>query len=138
MGLLIDKSLPVTDRPPRPSTSPTAFSTLSFIDRLQRLVNTATGAHDNLAKALFKANVVRLPAGGYGTTQFDMTDAERDALVNTGRQAMRDFLPTQSVLEAALVEPSFTVSDTLQGMANDAASSLLGRSAAVTHSSSQR
>ena len=62
-------------------------------------MNTATLAHDNMAIAVFAKHVVRLPAGGYGTTQFDMTDAEREELVEAGRQAMRAFLASQTVLE---------------------------------------
>ncbi len=40
----------------------------------------------------FSHLVVRLPAGGYGTTEFDMSDARREALVDAGRQAMRAYL----------------------------------------------
>ena len=32
--------------------------------------------------------VVRLPAAGYGTTEFDMSDERRDALVRAGKDAM--------------------------------------------------
>lgn len=128
LGLLIDETLKVPGRPLRPNTLPVALSTLSFVDRLVRLVNTATGTHDNLAKALYKANVVRLPAGGYETTQFGMTDEEREALVNAGRGAMRAFLPKPSAEDAALVTPSFAVSDPMaQNYANEAAAGLLGQ-----------
>lgn len=127
LGLLIDESLPVAGRPPRPAGSGAAFAGLRTVNRLQRLLNTAIGAHDNLAKAIFAANVVCLPAGGYDTTQFDMTDAEREALVEAGRQAMRDFLASQSVLEVALGEPSFAPTDTARSLANQAARSILGQ-----------
>jgi len=132
LGLLIDESLPVADRPPRPSDTSSgpggALTSLSTIHRLRRLMDTATGAHDNMAKAVFASNVVRLPAGGYGTTQFDMTDAEREALVNAGRKAMRDFLASQSVLEmAGGTEPDFAVSDAAKAIANQAASDILGQ-----------
>jgi predicted acylesterase/phospholipase RssA len=125
LGLLIDESLPVPDRPPRPEFSGSAFAGLRTVDRLRRLVDTATGAHDNLAKALFSDNVVRLPAGGYGTTQFDMTDAEREALVDAGRQAMREFLDSQSVL--GLAGEGFAVRDAARSLANEAALSILGQ-----------
>lgn len=40
----------------------------------------------------FDGIVVRLPAKGYGTTEFDMTDARRELLVAAGRDAMRAHL----------------------------------------------
>lgn len=141
LGLLIDESLPVPNRPERQSTFPTFLSALSFVDRLKRLANTATGAHDNLAKVLYKRNVVRLPAGGYGTTQFDMTDEEREALVDAGREAMLAFLGTSPAEDAAMTVPGLSASDS-QAMtmpkfaisdplaldyANDAAANLLGQ-----------
>ncbi len=127
LGLLIDESLPVPNRPPRPAGSPMAFAGLRTVHRLQRLVNTVTAAHDNLAKAVFALNVVRLPAGGYGTTQFDMSDAEREALVAAGRQAMRDFIARQTVLHRGLTETHFDVSDAARSIANDAAAGILGQ-----------
>jgi NTE family protein len=38
--------------------------------------------------------VCRLPAKGYGTTEFDMTPERREALVAAGRAAMKKFLET--------------------------------------------
>ena len=127
LGLLIDESLPVPDRPLRAASSGSTVTSLSTLKRLKRLVDTATGAHDNMAKAVFASNVVRLPANGYGTTQFDMTPPEREALVNAGRLAMRRFLASQSVLEGAPAEPDFAVSDAASAIANEAALSALGQ-----------
>lgn len=138
---MIDESLQVPNRPERQSTFPPFLSGLSFVDRLKRLVNTATGAHDNLAKALYKANVVRLPAGGYETTQFGMSDKEREALVNAGREAMIAFLgispaggatPAMPGLPAfdsgTIASPNFAISDPLAvDYANNAAANLLGQ-----------
>jgi hypothetical protein len=36
--------------------------------------------------------LVRLPAAAYGTTEFDMSPARRDALVGAGRTAMGAYL----------------------------------------------
>ena len=46
-------------------------------------------------------HVVRLPARGYGTAQFDMTGEERDALVAAGRQALDDDLRERTIREPA-------------------------------------
>jgi len=129
LGLLIDETLPVPDGPTRPSAGGGLAASLggfAVVRRLQQLANTATCAHDNMAKAVFAANVVRLPAGGYGTTQFDMTDSEREALLNAGRGAMREFLATQTVLEAAGEGFDFSVSDAAKAAANAAAGTILG------------
>ena len=65
---------------------------LQTVQRLLRLVNMMTTAHDKMVIDEFSHLVVRLPAGGYGTTEFDMSDARREALVDAGRQAMRAYL----------------------------------------------
>lgn len=38
--------------------------------------------------------IVRLPAKGFGTTEFDMSEARRDALVESARRATREWLLT--------------------------------------------
>jgi hypothetical protein len=62
------------------------------VQRILRLVNTATTAHDKMVIDEFRHLVVKLPAGGYGTTEFDLSDADRDALVDSGRRAMQRYL----------------------------------------------
>lgn len=94
LGLLIDETLPVT----------TSRSTkgllvdinvipgeLKTVQRLSRLADTATTAHDKMVIDEFSHLVVRLPAKGYGTTEFDMNDVRRTALIDAGRNAMRDY-----------------------------------------------
>ena len=126
LGLLIDESIPVPNRPERPKAAGGfKIGGLRTVQRLHQLVNTATAAHDNVAIAAFRNHVVRLPAGGYNTTQFDMTDAEREALVEAGREAMRAYLRAQSVLEA--VSHGLGVGGTETLLANQAAGSLLQR-----------
>lgn len=126
LGLLIDESIAVPNRPPRPAaTGGLAVGSLRTVQRISGLMNTVTKAHDNMAIAAFRNHVVRLPASGYGTTQFDMTDAEREALVDAGREAMRAFLAQQSVLEVA--GPEFAPAGAETTLANDAATTLLQR-----------
>ena len=94
IGLLIDESLPV---PPVPRARGLLVDIdvkpqeLRTVQRLRRLVNTMTGAHDKMVVEEFEHLVARLPAAGYGTTEFDMSDERRDALVAAGRSAMRAY-----------------------------------------------
>jgi predicted acylesterase/phospholipase RssA len=127
LGLLIDEALQVPNRPAKPTTAAAGFDFggLATVQRLHRLVNTVTGAHDNMAIAVFAPYVVRLPAGGYGTTQFNMTPAERDALVDAGRTAMQQFLQNQTVLERAIADPA--VYAVIRSAADAAAGTILQR-----------
>jgi hypothetical protein len=65
---------------------------LAMVKRLRRLVDTMMGAHDNRAIDQHEDKIVRLPAKGYGTTEFDMSEERRTALVDSARRAMRDHL----------------------------------------------
>jgi NTE family protein len=122
MGLLIDETLPVPGRP-APAPAATGIAALRTVQRLKHIVDTATNAHDNMAKAVFAQHVVRLPAAGYGTTQFDMTDAEREALVEGGRQAMREYLaPKPASMRRRAAAPRSATS-----LANEAAAMILQR-----------
>jgi predicted acylesterase/phospholipase RssA len=93
IGLLIDESLPVPEL-----AGPEGLLVdvnvkpreLRTVQRLSRLVNTATTAHDKMVIDAFSRLVVRLPAQGYGTTEFDMSEERRKALIEAGRNAMRD------------------------------------------------
>lgn len=92
LGLLIDDKLAVTKGLfVRINIRPGELKT---VQRIRRLVDTATGAHDKMVIEEYSHLVVRLPAQGYGTTEFDMTDERRDALVNAGREAMKIYLGT--------------------------------------------
>ena len=48
-------------------------------------------AHDKGIMESYQELVVRLPAKGYGTTEFDMSGRRRDALVAAGRAAMQAY-----------------------------------------------
>lgn len=94
LGWLIDESLPV----PVPKGKGRLVDVnikpgeLATIRRLKRLVDTATTAHDKMVMEEYADIVVHLPAQGYGTTEFDMSDARRQALVDAGRVAMASYL----------------------------------------------
>jgi NTE family protein len=92
LGLLIDETRPVEASKGllvRVNIKPGELRT---VQRLQRLVDTATGAHDKMVIDEYQHLVVRLPAQGYGTTEFDMSDERRNALVEAGRVAMAQHL----------------------------------------------
>ncbi len=130
LGLLIDETIPVPKQARLGADRGIAIGQLRTFNRLHHLINTATLAHDNMAIAVFAKHVVRLPAGGYGTTQFDMTDAEREDLVEAGRQAMRAFLAQQTVLEGTRgLEGAndFSASSAARAIADEVASSILLR-----------
>lgn len=128
LGLLIDETLPVEGYAPQPGQQPAFVSSLgglSVVKRLHQLLDTATCAYDNTAKALFAANVVRLPAKGYSTFQFSMTDQEREALLAAGRTAMRTFLANQNVLEGVGGDVDLSVSESAEEAASALASAIL-------------
>lgn len=99
IGLYIDTSLPV----PTPSTeaetqkkSRNPFSEDSHLaqinHRMNSLIDTFTRAHDRIVANTYPNNICHLPAQGYDTMDFNMSDDRVQALVNAGTIAMRDFL----------------------------------------------
>jgi NTE family protein len=105
MGLLIDESLPV---PPVPQKRGMLVSIevkpaeLRTVQRIKHLIDTMTHAHDKMVMEEFDDLVVRLPAKDYGTTEFDMTDERRQALVTAGQNAMAAYLTSARAPKRAL------------------------------------
>ena len=93
LGLLIDESLPVAGTE-QPAAQRPAFdiAELHTVRRLKGLLDTAISAHDKMVEEAYEKIVVHLPARGYGTTEFNMTDQRRDLLVAAGSLAMGAFL----------------------------------------------
>jgi len=91
LGLLIDEKLVVEGAAdtPRP---PTLVGQLRTVQRVGRLVDTMTGANDNSEIRRHEKDICRIPAKGYGTTEFDMPPERLEALINAGRNAMRSHL----------------------------------------------
>jgi len=101
MGLLIDETLEVPNAPaPAEVGSPSTLGRLKTITRIKRLVDTITTAHDKEIIESLSDLVVRMPARGYGTTEFDMSEERRAALVAAGRQYMRQYLSRPVGLES--------------------------------------
>jgi NTE family protein len=92
LGLLIDESLPVAGAPETEDDADAFdFGQLRTVQRIHQLLNTATMAHDKAVIEAFEEMVVRLPAKGYGTTEFNMSVARQQALLEAGRQAMNSY-----------------------------------------------
>ena len=121
LGFLIDESLAVP--------MPLAFSfqeavlESQTVRRLKGLINAMTQAHDKMVIEAFEECIVRLPAQGYGTLEFDMPDDRRDALIGAAYQVTKDHLENGS---AALSFEAAGPPDTNE-LANKRARSLLSR-----------
>jgi len=99
LGLLIDESLevPGAPEPPEESDDDDAglagdFKKLRVVQRVNKLIKTMQGAHDKQIIAANEELICRLPAKGYGTMEFDMTDERKHKLVAAGRGAMEEHL----------------------------------------------
>ena len=96
LGLLIDEELSVPGIDPGPSNEAGGSLTdLPPVERIIGLIDTATQAHDKMVIEAFEQFVCRLPAKGYGTTEFDMSDYRRDALITSGKHVMADYFRTR-------------------------------------------
>jgi predicted acylesterase/phospholipase RssA len=105
LGMLIDERLPVPHARAALVTVDIKPGELRTVQRLQRLIDTATTAHDKMVLDEYSQWVVRLPAAGYGTTEFDMSPARRDALVAGGRTAMGAYLDSPRGLVPTAAAP---------------------------------
>jgi len=95
LGLMIDESLEVPGAGAGTAAKqPGALAEFALVTRIGRLIDTATTAHDKRVIEDHGELIVRLPAKGYGTTEFDMSEARRNALVEAARKATREWLIT--------------------------------------------
>lgn len=105
LGLLIDETRPVAGAASAGQQKSTEQGgEWRTLHRISNLLNTMMRARDKMVMDAFEALVVHLPAEGYGTTEFDMTDERRDLLVKAGREAMQAYFK-QSVTTRALKSP---------------------------------
>ena len=99
LGLLVDENLEVKDSGTAIENCADGsegelvddFKRLKTVQRINRLVNTMTNAHDRLSIREHSDEICRLPAKGYGTTEFSMSAERLKALVNAGRNAMKEY-----------------------------------------------
>ncbi len=125
VGLMIDEGLEVKDAPPPVEGQDkglTDFGNTRTLNRFNGLLNTIMSAHDKMVLESFKSLVVRLPAKGYGTVEFDMSDERRNALIEAGREATRIYF---DVRPAAVPAMSPREQTQAQRAADNVASSML-------------
>ena len=101
LGMLIDEGIDVPGIEPKPAHE----NPLQTVRRIQRMVDTMSTARDHALLKQFSDQVCRLPAKGYGTTEFDMPEAKIKALVAAGRAAMRAHLASRSLLSTSVAAP---------------------------------
>ena len=122
LGMLIDETLEVEGAAAaQKSHGRIDISELRTVQRMGGLVSTMLEAHDKSVITTFEKLVVRLPAKGYGTTEFDMSDERRELLVASGRKAMKSYFDGQSQVPTIMAEKVQTPQD----MANQVATRML-------------
>jgi len=90
LGLLIDETLKVPGAGGDDRKG--VLGHLRTVERVSRLVDTMTKARDNADIRRYEKYICRLPAYGYGTTEFGMAPERLKALIDAGHQAMETFL----------------------------------------------
>jgi predicted acylesterase/phospholipase RssA len=100
LGFLIEDEMPVPGAEPVSAQAVVDedkinVGGLKTLQRLGHLVNTMLQAHDKMVIEAFERFVVHLPAGGYGTVEFDMSDERRNLLITAGRDAMETYFAAQ-------------------------------------------
>jgi NTE family protein len=96
LGLLIDETLDV-DTGKQAVIESTQYNLAEFpaIQHISSLLNTTLSAHDKMVIDAFEKLVARMPAKGYGTTEFNMSDEKRSKLIDAGRTAMKAYFEAQ-------------------------------------------
>lgn len=100
LGMLIDESLPVSGADAAiPPAAKFNLGELRTVQRISNLLNTTLSARDKMVIDALEKFVVRLPARGFGTVEFEMTDERRGLLVNAGREAMKAYFERAAATE---------------------------------------
>lgn len=100
---------------------------LKTLDRIGKLINTMTQAHDKMIIEQYDQFVVHLPAKGYETTEFDMTIERREALIGSGVETTKRYLEGRTFETTRSLEPArdLPARAPYSNRADDVASSLL-------------
>lgn len=104
LGLLIDENSEVPgagDPPTKPGGMTNLIDRIDLLAeviwRIRGLADTMLNAHDKLILDTYQDFVVRLPAKGYGTMEFDMSDQRIAAILQAGEAAMDAYFETTFV-----------------------------------------
>jgi predicted acylesterase/phospholipase RssA len=118
LGFLIDEEADVPGALQAVAAAKTfSINDLVTVQRISRLVDTTLSARDKMVIDSYADLVVRMPAKGYGTTEFDMTDQRREALVDAGCQTLKAYFDTHP---AHAVSQSVSFGLEPEGMASQA------------------
>ena len=102
MGFLIDDARAVPGAPAKSKDSGILGQImgsevrLKTVDRIGKLINTMTQAHDKMIIEQYDQFVIHLPAKAFETTEFDMTVERREALIKSGRETTRRYLDARN------------------------------------------
>jgi predicted acylesterase/phospholipase RssA len=88
LGLMLDQTIAV----PGAQNSQTPRPRLRTADRVTRLIDTMTGTSDAEIMRKYPKLICHLPVGGYGTTEFRMSQDRMNRLIDAGRNAMTAYL----------------------------------------------
>jgi len=88
LGLMLDQSIAV----PGAQNSQTPRPRIRTADRVTRLIDTMTGTSDAEIMRKYPKLICHLPVGGYGTTEFRMSQDRMNRLIDAGRNAMTAYL----------------------------------------------
>jgi NTE family protein len=86
--MLLDENQPA----PGASKSDTSRPRLRTADRVTALIDCMTGTSDATVMRRYPNEVCHIPVGGYGTTEFRMSQERMNLLIESGRQAMKNYL----------------------------------------------
>jgi NTE family protein len=93
LGLMLDESIAV----PGAQNSQTPRPRLRTADRVTHLIDTMTGSSDAEIMRTYPKLICHLPVGGYGTTEFRMSQDRMNRLIDSGRKAMTAYLSQQGL-----------------------------------------
>ncbi len=103
LGMLIDETLSTGAADITGGNDATLnIDELQTVKRLTNLLDTMMCARDKMVLDEFETLVVHLPAQGYSTTDFNMSDERRELLVQAGRNAMKAYLEESAVKPRAI------------------------------------
>ncbi|WP_374489355.1 patatin-like phospholipase family protein [Zoogloea sp.] len=91
IGLLVNEKIAIPGQSERGSN---VLGELQVLQRVGRLVDTMTEVRDSAQIKLYASKVCHLPARGYGTTDFGLSEERFKVLVEAARRAMEAYLKT--------------------------------------------